>query len=162
MDKRILGFISLGIGIFGLIFTAVGFGIFFGFAVPEMRDEAIASNAELHVQTAVVSRYQRTNTQMNNDWMYRLVFEWDGNTAQTTPSYLHREATAMVGESIQIRVDESGRAVPVNFQPSPLSILGWVFLWVFGGIGSIAIIISLFVLRARNRRRDESEQWPGL
>ena len=157
MKQKIIGFMALGTLIFGLIFGGLGVGMYVGFTVPENRDLRIATNESYAIQTAVITGYDRTGTTMGNETMYRLTFEWDGSTGRTNAVFTGSQARARVGQPIQIRVSDSGRAVPVEYERSAFSILGWVFLGTFGGIGAIAIIaaVVLSIIFVSQKRKSE-------
>ncbi|MCL2445179.1 MAG: hypothetical protein FWD06_00190 [Oscillospiraceae bacterium] len=152
MDKRkALGIAAACVLLFGLIFAAVGGGVFAGLALPEMRDQNIARNETYPVHSAMVTREVRTSTMVNGEWRYRVAFSWDGNHGQSNAIYTRAQAEAMVGDTINIRVSSNNRAVPVDFQTSALSTVGWVFLPVFGGIGLVAILIAGGLMLARGK-----------
>jgi len=152
--KIVLMVVSVGLG---LLFVGIGAGMFFGFTVPENRDAAIARNVDYPQFTATVTNFVPSTTTVNNELMYRIYFTWnDGaNTYRSRAVYTRAEAAALVNQQIQIRVAPNGRAVPADFTNSPLSLLGYVFLGVFGGIGVASLIgaVCIMVLVRPNRAR---------
>jgi len=161
MDKRKAFAIAAAcVALFGLIFVAVGGGVFAGLALPEMRDQNIARNDAYSVEVAVITREVRSSTMVNGEWRYRLAFSWGDNLhGQTAPVYSHQQAVALVGDVLIIRVNDSGRAVPVDFQTSARSTVGWVFLPVFGGIGLVALLVAGGLLIARGKQEQDSLAW---
>lgn len=149
--QKVFGIAAACVLLFGLIFAAVGGGLFIGFAVPEIRDTTIATNTAYPLHTAVVTREVRSSAIVNNERLYRVAFSWDDNHGQSNALYTRAQAESMVGETIMVRVNENGRAVPVNFAPSVLTTLGWVFLGVFGGIGLAAILTAGGLMFARSK-----------
>ena len=129
---RVTLFTFLGLGV---LFLGLGIGFFMGFTVPENRDYRIAKNETLPIATATVTRHIVSNTHINNQRMYRVEFEWGENQTSTTrATFTRQEALDLVGQQVQIRV-QGNRAVMVDFERSVLSMLGWIFLGTFGGIG---------------------------
>jgi len=160
MQKRkILTIAAACVALFGLIFAAVGGGVFAGLALPEIRDAAIAANADYPTQVAIVTRAVPTATHINNQRMYRVQFSWgDSLYGQSAPVYTQQQAESLVGTEILLRVSATnGRAVPVDFAPSARSTVGWVFLPVFGGIGLIALLAAGGLLVARGKIDDRWE-----
>jgi len=152
----------VGAFLFALAFIGTGLGVFLGFAVPESRDLAVATNTSYPIHTVVVTRAIRSSATVNDERMYRIEFDWEGGTERTRPIYTGIQANAMVGQEISIRISDAGRIVPVDFERSDLSIIGWVFLGVFGGIGLftiIGIIVTIVLITSKNRaaKQDESE-----
>ncbi|MCL2379208.1 MAG: hypothetical protein FWC81_00255 [Coriobacteriia bacterium] len=143
---QIAGIVTFALGTF---FLVAGTATMLGLAYPESRDLAIAQNQDLPVQMAVVTQPVRTNSTLNGVTMYRAAFEWDGKSAQTNPVYTQAEAEDMVGTTIQIRVTDSGRAIPVDYERSLYSILGWIFMGAFGGSGAFMLLIALVLSRIR-------------
>ncbi|MCL2363896.1 MAG: hypothetical protein FWC71_04450 [Defluviitaleaceae bacterium] len=144
---------ALCVGIFGLIFVATGVGIYIGLHRPETRDLRIAQNENYPMHTAIVTNYAQTNTTVNNERMYRVTFAWDGLTAQTGARYTQRQAQALVGTNLMIRVNHEGRAVPANFERTVLSTLGNVFLFTFGGIGVVAWVVAIILFTVARRKK---------
>ncbi|MCL2531033.1 MAG: hypothetical protein FWE40_02600 [Oscillospiraceae bacterium] len=154
MDRRKgLAIAAASVLLFGLIFMAVGGGVFAGLALPEIRDFNFARNADYPVYSATITHAVRSSTMVNGEWRYRVVFSCDDGIhhGRSAPVYSHRSAEAMVGNTIDIRVSENGRAVPVDFQTSARSTVGWVFLPVFGGIGLVAILTAVGLMLARGK-----------
>jgi len=131
----------------GIMFLIAGTATMLGLAYPESRDLAIAQNQNLPVQNATVTRSIRTNSSLNDVTKYRVAFEWNDNTARTNPAYTQDEAESMVGTTIQIRESASGRAVPVDYERSLYSTLGWIFMGAFGGGGILALFMSFVLSR---------------
>jgi len=155
--SKILTIVALAVGIFGFIFAATGTGLYLGLALPETRDLRIAANESYTVQTATFTDIVSSNTFINNIRMYRLQFTWNGDSATTNPNFTRDEALTQVGETVQIRVNDSGRAVPVNYERSVLSTLGFVFVGVFGGIGAVALLIALVCGLTAVRKKSEEK-----
>ncbi|MCL2195795.1 MAG: hypothetical protein FWB76_07595 [Oscillospiraceae bacterium] len=158
MNKRkALGIAAACVLLFGLIFAGVGGGIFLGLALPEIRDFNFARNADYPMHSATITHVERSNTMVNGEWRYRVVFRCDDGIhhGRTAPSYSRRTAETMVGDTINIRVSENGRTVPVYFFTSARSTIGWVFLGVFGGIGVVAILTAGGLLIARGKKPDD-------
>jgi len=147
------------VGLFGLIFLLTGVLVYAFTARIETRDLRIANDDTLTLSTAEVTGYTRTGFVQNNERMYRLDLRCihNGYTGRTGPRYTHREAQALMILTMPIHVTDDGHIVPVDFERSGMSILGFVFLGVFGGIGVIAMIIA-FILSctAKNRREQEN------
>jgi len=152
---RALKIVALVFSLVGVIFSGVGLGIYFGFAFPETRNMRIAQNADLPTQNAVFTQVIPTNFVVGNQRMYRLRFGWDGQSAQTNPIYTYNQANDRVGQTVLIRVDDNGRAVPVDFFRSGHSTLGFIFLGVFGGIGLIMVIGAMIASRMSSRTEEE-------
>ncbi len=144
---RIIGFVLLAAGI---LFVLIGAGFFLGFAVPETRDLGIARNESIAPVGAQVKKIERTGISVGFEPMYKIVFEWPEGSGESNAVYYKEDAEAMVGETVLIRIDD-GRAVLVDYQRSGLSIIGFVFIGVFGGLG--VLFIGVFALLfALNRK----------
>ena len=140
-QNKILKFLAIGAAILGLIFAAVGVITFLLTAMPESNALRFAANEDYPVQAGIYTQYRRTNTHVNNNRMYRLRFEWDGGYGYTNAAFTNSEANAYIGRQVDIRVGD-GRAVPLDFTRSAYSIIGFVFLGVFGGTGVIALVVA--------------------
>lgn len=150
-----------GVGLFGLTFLLTGILTFVFTALPETRDLRIANNEAYTLSTAEVTGYTRTNFVQNGEPMYRLELRCirNGYTGRTNPRYTQREAQALMLLTMPIHVTEDGHIVPVHFQRSGMSVLGFVFLGVFGGIGVIALVIALVLGSASRRNREETNHY---
>jgi len=144
---KIIGMVMLSVG---LLFGGMGAGFFLGFTMPENRDYRIATNENITPIVAEVVRYERTNTHVNNVQMYRIHFEWADGEGRSRATFNREEARGMVGEEIYIRID-GDRAVMVDFERSVLSLLGWIFLGVFGGLGFGGLVSGVILLVLPNR-----------
>ena len=154
-ETTILKWLALGATIFALAFSAAGLITYFFTAWPETNSIRFLQNENHPVYTAVYTEVVRTNTTVNNDRMYRLRFDWNGNYGQTNPRFTLREAEVRIGDTVQVRVG-NGNAVPLDFERSVHSTLGFIFLGVFGGIGFLAMI-GAFVLMAVAKRKAEAD-----
>jgi len=153
-ESRILKWLAVGAMVFALIFSATALIVYFFTTWPETNALRFAQNENHPVYTAVYTETVRTNTHVNNERMYRLRFEWDGNYGQTNPAFTLREAEARIGQTVQVRVGD-GSAVPLDFERSVHSTVGFIILGVFGGIAFFALVTG-FVLMAISKRRAEA------
>ena len=140
-NNDILKWLAVGLFVFALLFSAIGLITYFFTAWPETRDLRLSQNENYPVVDAVFTEYRRSNTTVNGETMYRLHFEWDGGYGRTNASFTQGEAISRVGLSVPVRVS-NGHAVPLTFERSALSIIGFVFLGVFGGIGFITMVTA--------------------
>lgn len=147
---NIVSFVFLGLGV---IFVLIGAGFFLGFAVPETRDLRIARNESITPISAEVKRVERTSASVGGETMYKIVYEWPDGSGKSNAAYSRAEAEAMVGETVLIRVS-GNRAVMIDYQRSALSIVGFVFIGVFGGLGVLFIgaFVLIFALNKRQKR----------
>ena len=154
--KKALDIVSLVFLGLGFLFLIMGIGFYLGFAAPESRDLRLAQNENIMPISAKVVRAERTASNVNGETMYRIVFEWSDRTGKSNAVYSSIEAENMVGKTIQIRA-EGNRAVMVNYERSVLSLLGFIFIGVFGGLG--VVFISTFIVvytinKKQNHGRD--------
>jgi len=140
-DIKILKWLAIGAVAFSLLFSGIALIVYFFTAWPETSALRFAQNENYPIHTATFTEYRRTTIMVNNEIMYRLYFEWDGNRDRTRAVYNLREAEARIGQPVQIRASED-RAVLLNFERTALSIVGFVILGVFGGIAFIALVIA--------------------
>jgi hypothetical protein len=150
--KKAMRIAALCVGLFGVIFIAVGVITFAALAMPETRALRIAANEAYPVHDAVYTEYSRTGTTMNNEPMYRLHFRWGEYTGRTNAVFSHARAAARVGQSVRIRVSDAGVAVPLEFERGANSVIGFVFVGVFGGLGLVAVVVAA-VLGAVGRKK---------
>jgi len=154
-DVRVIRILSWVIGCIALAFLATGLVTFWLLALPETRDLRIAENDAYPIYTASVTRFERSNLTVSGQRMYRLVFTVGGQQERTNPIFSETQALAEVGNTLRVRISEDGRAVMLHFRRSGNSIVGFVFLGVFGGLGA-AGLISVIIMRAIANKRDEN------
>jgi len=160
MDKsRALRIAAWCVGLFGVAFLLTGLLVYNFTARVETRDLRIANDDTLTLSTVEVTSYTRSAFVQNGESMYRLNLRCirNGYTGHTNPRYTQREAQALMIVTMPVRITDAGHMVPVYFERSGMSVLGFVFLGVFGGIGAIALVVALLLFNAAKRSRERNE-----
>ncbi|MFN3839678.1 MAG: DUF3592 domain-containing protein [Cyclobacteriaceae bacterium] len=131
--KVVLKVISLGFGLFGVVFILIGIGTYMLFNYIE--EDAV------EVQGRVVEL--RPSPNKGGGMAPVIEYEWNGETKTHYSEVYSSPPDFETGQAIPVWVNpENPDSVTVIYEGT-----GWVFISVFGGIGIVFFIIAIVLFR---------------
>jgi transcriptional regulator with XRE-family HTH domain len=150
--KKALSIVSYVFLCLGIVFLLMGVVMYLVFAAPETRDLRLAQNENIVPVEAVVTRSEPSAISFQNERMYKIVFFCQAVEYKSNAAYSEKEANEMVGKTILVRM-EGKKAVMVDYRRSALTIVGFLLLGIFGGIGVLfsSGFVLVFCINKKNK-----------